>query len=64
MYNFNINLLKMILIEYYDIDISILIDNFESNIKKIDVININGVYKDNDNNEYKIINKKIGKKII
>ena len=64
MYNFNINLLKMVLIEYYNIDITEFINKFEANINSIDVININGIYKDMDNNEYKIINKKIGKKII
>ena len=61
MFNFDIELLKKIILFLYDIDITPIIDVLPN--KCIEVIKRDNRYYDIDNNELIIINNKIGKKI-
>ena len=61
MFNFDIELLKKIILFLYDIDITPIIDGLPNN--SIEVIKRDNRYYDIDNNELIIINNKIGKKI-
>ena len=63
MYNFDINVLKNIILNKYNIDIILLMVNLETNKYIIDVLYDGECYIDINNNKYNKINNKIGKKI-